>query len=40
MLKLMLILKLEIKPGKGFECMYNAGEIIKKSKFLEKYAGV
>lgn len=32
--------EIEIKPGKGFECMYNAGEIIKKSKFLEKYAGV
>lgn len=30
--------EMEIKPGKGFNCLYNAGEIIKKSDFIKKYA--
>jgi len=32
--------EIEIKLGNRFECMYNAGEIISKSKFLEKYAAL
>jgi hypothetical protein len=30
--------EMEIKPDKGFNCLYNAGEIIKKSDFIKKYA--